>query len=253
MIIDIITIFPEMLTPLNYSMIGKAQEKGLITIRVHNYRDFSIHSNGHVDDTPYGGGSGMIAEAEPVINCLKSIEGYEKAYKIITLPEGTPFSQKKAHELSQNDHLIIVCGHYEGIDYRVNNYMDEAISIGDYILTGGEMAALVITDSVSRLVKDVLGNSESIVEESFNNDLLEYDQYTKPEHYNGLDVPSVLLSGDHEKIRIWRKKNSIKKTKEKRPDLYQKWLNSPLSNEDKECALEVELEEASIVKYEKES
>ena len=220
MIIDILTLFPEAINGvINTSILKRAIESNIITINVIDYREFSNKKNKRVDDYSYGGGAGMIIEPQPIVDAINSIEGASKAHKIITSPVGRVFNQKVAQELSKEEHLIIVCGHYEGIDERIMNYVDEAISIGDYILTGGEIAALAICDSVSRLVPSVLGNDESSKDESFDQGLLEYPQYTRPEIYNGIEVPKVLLSGNHEEIRKWRRFKSLERTYKNRPDL----------------------------------
>ncbi len=219
MIIDILTIFPEMFEGIiNSSIIKRAIDKKLVTINVHDFRSFSANKHHNVDDTIYGGGAGMLVMCQPVIDCLKSIDGYQKAYKIITSAQGTKYNQVKAEELSEKNHIIIVCGHYEGIDNRVLNYIDEEISIGDYILTGGEIASCAIMDSIIRLIPTAI-TAPSIEDESFVTGLLEYPQYTKPSVYDGYSVPSVLVNGNHEEIRKFRKFESLKKTYYKRPDL----------------------------------
>ena len=223
MIIDVITIFPEMFTGIiNSSIIKRTIEKELIKINVHDFRDFTTNKHKKVDDTIYGGGAGMLIQCQPVIDTLKSIDGYQNAYKIITSAQGNTFNQEKAKQLSNIEHLIIICGHYEGIDNRVLNYVDEEISIGDYILTGGEIPALVIMDSIIRLLPEAITDM-SIIDESFETGLLEYPQYTKPYEYDGYKVPDVLISGNHEEIRKYRKFESIKKTYIKRPDLLEKY------------------------------
>lgn len=230
MIIDILTLFPEMFEGvINSSIIKRATQKEIVEINIHDYREFSTKANKRVDDYSYGGGAGMVIEALPVVNCLKSIEGFASARKLITAPIGYKYDQKKAEELSKDEHIIIICGHYEGIDHRIMNYVDEAISIGDYILTGGEIAALAIIDSVIRLLPDALGNNESSVDESFENNLLEYPQYTRPVSFDGLDVPSILVNGNHELIRRWRRYKSLETTYLNRPDLLDV---DKLSNED---------------------
>ena len=219
MIIDIITIFPEMFTGIiNSSIIKRTIEKELITINIHDFREFTTNKHKKVDDTIYGGGAGMLIQCQPVIDTLKSINNYQEAYKIITSAQGTTFNQKKAQELSKLEHLIIICGHYEGIDNRVLTYVDEEVSIGDFILTGGEIAALTIIDSVIRLIPDAI-TDQSIEDESFEIGLLEYPQYTKPYEYDGYKVPDELVSGNHEEIRKYRKFESLKKTYFRRPDL----------------------------------
>ncbi|MBO4667359.1 MAG: tRNA (guanosine(37)-N1)-methyltransferase TrmD [Bacilli bacterium] len=231
MIIDILTLFPEAINgAINTSILKRAMESNLLTINVIDYREYSNKKNKRVDDYSYGGGAGMIIEPQPIVDALRHIKGYENAHKIITSPVGRVFNQNIAKELSSLDHIIIVCGHYEGIDERIMNYVDEAISIGDYILTGGEIAALAICDSVSRLVPNVLGNDESAVEESFDDNLLEYPQYTRPESFEGYDVPKVLLSGNHEEIRKWRRFKSLERTYKNRPELLKE---EELSKEDR--------------------
>ena len=215
---DVLTLFPEMFEILNQSIIGKAIEKKLININLINIRDFSKDKHKKVDDTPYGGGAGMVMKPDVVYDAYKSIN--DKNAKVIYMsPQGKELNQKKVEELSKESHLIILCGHYEGIDQRViDKIVDEEISIGDYVLTGGEIPAMVLIDSVSRYVKGVL-KEESIKEESFSNGLLEYPQYTRPEEFEGMKVPEVLLSGHHENIDKWRKEKSLEITKKKRPDI----------------------------------
>ena len=218
---DVLTLFPEMFGILNQSIIGKAREKELIDINLINIRDFSKDKHKKVDDTPYGGGAGMVMKPDVVYDAYKSIE--DRNAKVIYMsPQGKTLNQKKVEELAKESHLIILCGHYEGIDQRVlDKIVDEEISIGDYVLTGGEIPAMVLIDSVSRYVKGVL-NEESIQEESFSNGLLEYPQYTRPEIFEGVKVPEILLSGHHENIEKWRKEKSIEITKKKRPEILEK-------------------------------
>lgn len=245
MIIDIITIFPEMFEGIiKSSIIKRTIEKELITINVHDFRNYTTNKHKKVDDTIYGGGAGMLIQCQPIIDNLKSIEGYEKAHKIITSAQGNTFNQQKAKQLSKLDHIIIICGHYEGIDNRVLNYVDEEISIGDYILTGGEIPALAIIDSVIRLIPNAITDM-SIEDESFEMGLLEYPQYTKPYEYDGYKVPDVLISGNHEEIRKYRKFESIKKTYFRRPDLLE---NNKL---DKESLLFLENIKNNILEYNK--
>ena len=229
MIIDVLTLFPEMFSVLNSSIIKRAVDKETTLIRIHDFREFSKKKSRRVDDYSYGGGAGMIIEVEPVVNCLRSITDYESAKKIITTPIGKTYNQAKAKQLSKEDHIIIICGHYEGIDDRINEYVDEEISIGDYILTGGEIPALVIIDSVVRLLPNVLGNQESINIESFDEMLLEFPQYTRPEIFEHKSVPKVLISGDHEKVRKFRRFKSLERTYHIRPDLLN---NATLTKED---------------------
>ena len=215
---DILTLFPEMFENLKQSIIGRAIEKNIININSINIRDFSKDKHKKVDDTPYGGGAGMVMKPDVVYNAYNSIK--EKNAKVIYMsPQGKTLNQKKVEELSKEEHLIILCGHYEGIDQRVlDKIVDEEISIGDYVLTGGELPAMVLIDSVSRYVEGVL-KEDSIKEESFSNGLLEYPQYTRPEVFEGEKVPEILLSGHHENISKWRKEKSLEITKKKRPEL----------------------------------
>ena len=215
---DILTLFPEMFEPLRYSIIGKAVEKKLIDINLINIRDFSKDKHKKVDDTPYGGGAGMVMRPDVVYDAFNFVKT-ENCKVIYMSPQGKTLNQKMVEDFSKEKHLIILCGHYEGIDQRViNKIVDEEISIGDYVLTGGEIPAMVLIDSVSRYIEGVL-KQESIKEESFSNGLLEYPQYTRPEVFEGETVPSILLSGHHENIEKWRKEQSLKVTKDKRPDL----------------------------------
>ena len=215
---DVLTLFPEMFDSLKQSVIGRAVEKELIDINLINIRDFSEDKHKKVDDTPYGGGAGMVMMPDVVYRAYQSVK--TKNAKVIYMsPQGKKLDQKKVEDLSKQEPLIILCGHYEGIDQRVlDKIVDEEISIGDYILTGGELPAMVLIDSVSRYVKGVL-KEDSIKEESFSNGLLEYPQYTRPEIFEGEKVPEILLSGHHEKIEKWRKEKSFEITKNKRPDL----------------------------------
>ena len=226
---DVLTLFPEMFNILNENIIGRAQEKKLININLVNIRDFSKDKHKKVDDTPYGGGAGMVMQADVVYDAYKSVAN-DKAKVIYLTPQGKKLNQKKVEELSKEKHLILLCGHYEGIDQRViDKIVDEEISIGDYVLTGGEIPAMVLIDSVSRYVKGVL-KDDSIKEESFSNNLLEYPQYTRPEVFEGQSVPEILLTGNHKEIDKWRKEQSLKMTLEKRPDILE---NIELSEENK--------------------
>ena len=215
---DVLTLFPEMFEQLNSSIIGRAKEKNLIEINLINIRDFSRDKHKKVDDTPYGGGAGMVMMPDVVYDAYKSVE--DKNAKVIYMsPQGKKLTQKKVEELAKQEHLIILCGHYEGIDQRViDKIVDEEISIGDYVLTGGELPAMVLIDSVSRYNSGVIAE-ESREEESFANGLLEYPQYTRPEVFEGVKVPEVLLSGHHANIEKWRKEKALEITKLKRPDL----------------------------------
>jgi tRNA (guanine37-N1)-methyltransferase len=221
--IDIITIFPGMFEPvLNESIIKRAQNKGKVKIHIHNLRDYSSDKHKKVDDRPFGGGSGMVMRAQPLFDAVKNISSELRAQgsKVLLSPQGNRLNQKSAKGFSKHKHLILICGHYEGIDERVRRYLaDDVVSIGDYVLTGGELAAMVLVDSVVRLLPGVLGDKNSLNFESFEGNLLEYPQYTRPANYKGMKVPEVLLSGDHKKIAEWRKREAIKITKNKRPDL----------------------------------
>ena len=227
--INILTLFPEMFESLNKSIIGKGQEKGLISINTINIRNFSKNKHNKVDDTPYGGGAGMVINPIVIYDAYKSLKN-ENAKVIYMSPQGKVLNQSKVKELAQEKNIIILCGHYEGIDQRIlDEIVDEEISIGDYVLTGGEIPAMALIDSVSRYVGGVL-NEESISEESFSTGLLEYPQYTRPEVFENREVPEVLKSGHHENIRKWRRAESLKNTINKRPELLK---DVELSDEDK--------------------
>lgn len=227
---DVLTLFPEMFESLNQSIIGKGKEKGLIDINLVNIRDFSKNKHKQVDDTPYGGGAGMVMKADVVYDAYKSLKA-AKAKVIYMSPQGKVLNQNKVQSLAKEEHIILLCGHYEGIDQRVlDEIVDEEISIGDYVLTGGEIPAMVLIDSVSRYVDGVI-KKESTEEESFSNGLLEYPQYTRPETFLNSKVPEVLLSGNHQNIEKWRRQKSLENTYKKRPELLK---NNKLSLEDKE-------------------
>ena len=215
---DVLTLFPEMFEPLKQSIIKRASEKKLIDINLVNIRDFSEDKHNKVDDTPYGGGAGMLMKPDVVDRAYNSVKS-ENAKVIYLTPQGKTLNQKIVKDLSKREHLILLCGHYEGIDQRVlDKIVDEEISIGDYVLTGGELPAMVLIDSVSRYVEGVLSN-ESTEEESFSNGLLEYPQYTRPEVFDNVKVPDVLISGHHENIRKWRRERSLENTFKKRPEM----------------------------------
>ncbi len=215
---NVLTLFPEMFEPIKQSIIGKAIEKNIVEIKLINIRDFSKDKHKKVDDTPYGGGAGMVIRPDVVYDAYKSISD-SKTKVIFLSPQGKRLNQKKVEELSREQSLTLLCGHYEGIDQRVlDKIVDEEISIGDYVLTGGEIPAMVLIDSVCRYIPDVLSQA-STKEESFSENLLEYPQYTRPEEFEGVKVPEVLLSGHHENIENWRKQEAIRITKSKRPDL----------------------------------
>lgn len=216
--ITILSLFPEMFSGfINESIIKRALDKKLVEIEIINFRDYSPLNHKQVDDTPYGGGSGMVLRCEPIFECLDKIKT-EDSYIIIMCPTGVTYNQEKARNLSLKKHLIIICGHYEGFDERIKTLADEIISIGDYILTGGEIPAMVVIDSVVRLLDGVI-NETSLKNESFDNNLLDYPVYTKPAEYKGLKVPEVLLSGNHKKINKYREEERLRITKEKRSDL----------------------------------
>lgn len=224
---DILTLFPEMFEGvINSSILKRAREKGLIEVNLINYRDFATNKHGQVDDYAYGGGAGMVISVEPIHLAMKTIEGLSKARKILTSASGETLTQKKLNELKTEEHIVIVCGHYEGIDERITNYIDEEISIGDYVLTGGELPAMILIDGISRLVPGVI-SEDSIETESFTNDILEYPQYTRPAIYDGHLVPEILLSGHHANIKKWQRTEALKKTKRVRPDLLEKAALTP--------------------------
>lgn len=219
---DILTLFPEMFASVfSYGIIKRAQDNSIIQINLHNIRDFSEDKFGRVDDYPYGGGPGMVLRPEPIYKAIKSLNIGDDVPVIYTSPSGSPFSQNKAMELSKKERIVILCGHYEGIDERIiNTCVTEEISIGDFVLSGGEIPAMIIVDAVARLSPGVLGNMTSIEDESFsNNNLLEYPQYTRPYCFNGINVPEVLISGNHAMISDWRRKKSLERTFKRRPDL----------------------------------
>lgn len=220
----VITIFPEMFSsPLGHSILKKAQEKGLVSFRLIDPRDFTSDRHRTTDDSPYGGGQGMVMKPEPLVAAIEEARKKLSRPKVILLaPQGKVFDQKEAERLAQEKELVLICGRYEGIDERVKAFVDEELSIGDYTLSGGELAAMTVIDAVARLIPGVLGNVQSPKEESFSGGLLEYPQYTRPEEFKGMRVPEVLLSGDHERIRKWRREASLKLTRERRPDLLEK-------------------------------
>lgn len=219
--ITILTLFPQMIEALSKeSILGRGQKSGALTIKAVNLRDWGLGKHKQVDDTPYGGGAGMVLKADVVVPAIKALKENPKAKVILMTPQGKTFSQSLAKQLAREEELILVAGHYEGFDERIRDYVDEEISIGDYILTGGELPAMVITDAVARLIPGVLGKEESHQDETFEEGLLEYSQYTRPEVFEEKKVPDVLLSGNHAEIEKWRKEESVKRTKSKRPDLF---------------------------------
>jgi tRNA (guanine37-N1)-methyltransferase len=222
---DIISIFPGMFaSTFGDSIIKRAREEGLLDIHVHDLRDYSLNKHRKVDDSPFGGGVGMVMNVEPIVRAITAVKKEVPETRTILLsPGGRPFDQEKAWELSTLTSLTLICGRYEGIDERIRlHYVDEEISIGDYVLTGGELPAMVLVEAISRLLPGVLGDPESVVEESFHDDLLEYPQYTRPRDYEGLKVPEILVSGNPKKIRDWQKAEALKKTAQVRPDLLEK-------------------------------
>jgi tRNA (guanine37-N1)-methyltransferase len=243
MLVHVLTIFPDFFSsPLNESMIKKAQEKGKVRIEVVNMRNFATDKHKSMDDSPFGGGAGMVMMVEPLYEAIKSVTLKKNEERILlTSPRGKRFDQNKAKELSSLDHLILVCGHYKGIDERIKRLFPvEEISIGDYVLTGGESAALVILDAVVRLIPGVMGKLESAQTDSFYHGILDCPQYTRPSVFRGLKVPEVLLSGDHQKVRRWKRKKALEETLNKRPDLLE---NVSLSDEDRILTDEIKKEE----------
>lgn len=238
--IDILSLFPEMFEGvLHSSIMKKAQENEAVTFGVTNFRDFSENKHRKVDDYPYGGGAGMLLKPEPLFAAVKSVtEDTEATPRVILLcPQGERFTQGKAEELSKEEHLVFICGHYEGYDERIRQHLvTDELSIGDFILTGGELAAMTIVDSVVRLLPNVLGNSESPVQDSFSTGLLEHPQYTRPANFNGMEVPEVLLSGNHAKIDQWREEQSLLRTFERRKDLLEK---APLTEHQKKMLVKL--------------
>lgn len=234
--IDILSLFPEMfVSPFNESIIKRAREKGLLEINLINIRDFAPGKHQQADDYPFGGGAGMVMKADVVVPAITSCKTTD-SWVVYLSPQGKTLNQGRVEDLGQKNHLVLLCGHYEGIDYRVMEMVDEEISIGDYILTGGELAAMVVVDAVSRMIPGVLGAEESASEESFSGSLLEYPHYTRPRTYQGQEVPEVLLSGHHENIRRWRKQQSLLITLLKRPELL---LNREYDAEEKELLQEI--------------
>jgi len=223
MIFDILTIFPAMFTsPLEESIVGKARDRGLIQVRVHNIRDYAVDKHQMTDDRPFGGGEGMVMKPEPIVAALRAIEnGGPPARTVLLTPQGRLFNQEIARELSLLPRITLICGRYEGVDERVaQHYTDDQISIGDYILTGGELAAMILIDALTRLIPGALGNVDSALTDSFSEPVLEYPQYTRPRIFEGRDIPGVLLSGNHEVIRRWRRGQALLRTWMRRPDLF---------------------------------
>lgn len=216
--ISILSLFPNMFDGfLNESIIKRAIEKNIVEIEIINFRDYSTSNNNQVDDTPYGGGAGMVLMCQPIFDCIESIKS-EESIVIMMTPDGEKYTEKRAKDLTKYKHIILLCGHYEGFDERIKTIVDLEISMGDFILTGGEIPAMAVTDSIVRLLDGVI-NKESLESESFENNLLDYPVYTKPSNFRGLLVPEILLSGNHQKIKEWRKQKQIEKTKNKRNDI----------------------------------
>lgn len=238
---DILTLFPEMMNAiLTESIIGRAIKNEILEINCVNIRDFAQNKHNSVDDYPYGGGFGMVMQAPPIYRAYESVKGDEKPYTVYMSPQGKVLTQQKAIELSKKDHIVILCGHYEGVDERIiEEIVDEEISIGDYVLTGGELPAAVLVDSVSRMIEGVLPQSESFEDESIYSGLLEYPQYTRPPEFMGRKVPDVLLSGHHVNIENWKRKESLKRTYLKRPELLKR---AELSDKDRKILDEIKEE-----------
>lgn len=241
--IDVLSLFPEMFDgPMTTSIIGKAQEKKVANIDVTNFRKFAVNKHGHVDDYPYGGGAGMLLRVDPINDALEEINSKHPDTKkrvILMDPAGETFTQRHAESFAQDDHLIFICGHYEGYDERIRSYVTDEISVGDYVLTGGELGAMIVIDATVRLLDNAVGNEDSITGDSFSTGLLEYPQYTRPPEYKGMKVPDVLMSGNHAKIADWKGKESLRRTYERRPDLLD---NYPLSNQQKVWLNEIKAE-----------
>jgi tRNA (guanine37-N1)-methyltransferase len=234
--IDVLTLFPDMVRGVfTTSILGKAQEKGIVSIQITNFRDYSDHKHGTVDDYPYGGGGGMVLKPQPVFAAVEQVireteSMYQRPRIVLTCPQGETYTQRKAEELAKEQHLILICGHYEGFDERIREHLvTDEISIGDYVLTGGELAACAIIDSVVRLIPGVLGNRQSSQADSFSTGILEYPQYTRPAEFRGWKVPDVLLSGHHEQVSLWRHKQALYRTWLRRPDLL---TNIPLTSQE---------------------
>jgi len=231
---DILTLFPNMFSsPFQESILGKAIQKGLMDLRIINIRDFALDKHQVVDDSPYGGGQGMVMKVEPIARAIEWARSEDpSSWTIYLTPQGKPFNQEKARDLSSRSHLVLLCGRYEGVDERVREmFIDEEISIGDYVLMGGELAAMVMIDAVSRLLPGVLGSDQSAEDDTFTNALLEYPQYTRPFDFRGSSVPEILLSGNHAAVSLWRRKEALRRTAVRRPDLLAK---AKLTREDEE-------------------
>ena len=241
--IDIMTLFPEMINAvMRESIIGRAQDKGVVEVKATNIRDYALDKHHKADDAPYGGGRGQVMLAEPLYLCHQALSAGEHVHTVFLSAQGQPFNQQKARELLAKEHFILVCGHYEGIDQRfIDECVDEEISLGDFVLTGGEIAAMAVTDAVCRMVPGVLADPECFEDESHFNGLLEYPQYSRPAVWHGRAVPEILLSGNHEKVRQWRRKQALRRTRARRPDMYAQLDLS--SKQDKKLLKEMEAED----------
>lgn len=245
--IDVLSLFPDMFEgPLGDSILGKAKDKGALDIEITNFRDYSTNKHGNVDDYPFGGGAGMLLQAQPIFDALEATQnkalesGLSKGRIILLDPAGKKFDQNEAEQLAKEDHLTFICGHYEGYDERIKSLVTDEYSLGDFVLTGGELPAMVMIDATARLLDNVLGNDESAPGDSFSSGLLEYPQYTRPADFRGMKVPDVLTSGNHKKIEEWRQKESLRKTFKRRPDLID---YSKLTDLQKKLLAEVKIEE----------
>ena len=238
--IDVLTLFPEMFPGvLGVSMLGRAQEKGILEFNMHNIRDYSESKHKNTDDYPFGGGAGMVMMPQPIFSCLDAVDPDHAALRVVLTPRGKTLTTAMARELAAEEHILLLCGHYEGIDERAMEQMDCEISIGDYVLTGGELPAMVLIDCISRFIPGVLGSSESAEEESFSAGLLEYPQYTRPAEYRGMAVPEVLLNGNHAHIARWRRQESFRLTWERRPELMANLDESGLDKHDRRFLAEL--------------
>ncbi len=225
---DVLTLFPELIqSHMDFSIMKRASEEGIIEVVTHNPRDYTFDKHKKVDDTPYGGGAGMVLMPQPYVDCYESVSKTDNSLTVMMTPQGEPFTDALSNELAVYDQIVILCGHYEGFDERIRDIIKpREISIGDFVLTGGELPALCLIDSISRKIDGTLGKIESAEDDSFSDGLLEYPQYTKPRNYRGLEVPEVLLNGNHKLINEFRQEQKILRTKQKRPDLYEKWKNN---------------------------
>ena len=242
--IHILTIFPDMFaSPLDTSILHRARARGLLRVHLHNLRDFTTDRHRSTDDTPYGGGAGMVMKVEPIVSGIQAVQDhFGPAYSILLSPQGTVLTQRVVKCLAQQQRLLLICGRYGGVDARIQQYVDAEISIGDYILTGGELPAMVMVDAVARMVPDVVGDPLSVAEDSLFNDLLQGPQYTRPAEFAGVQVPAILLSGDHAAIAQWRRRQALKTTLERRPDLLQRAV---LSTQDLALLQELQPSEAT--------